>query len=311
MNATIHRRKAILVSAAFLNLGFAMNATGRSLPEADRPDLVAAFMDRIGEPSPQALKTFADAGMDRIAAHPLSPAHRAALQAVLHRTPEPLLRAAVSGVDRLSFVDGLAGHGFGLTRTVSADGEPPRFEITLRADVFTEELGAMLTRKERLSLQSESAASLVVMTEYQTALRYVLTHELAHVWERLLPAGKVDEIREGVWRDWRTLAAGLGESPVATHAYRRRPPQSAAAMASVYESLVQSPFVSLYATASAHEYFAECAAWAVLMRDGGLQIQLTLPGGGVQTFRPLSNGAARKRLDLVAAMLGLGPLPSS
>lgn len=249
------------------------------------------------------MKVFAGAGMTTAAAHVLTPGERAALEAVLRLTPGPLLQAVAAGVENLNFIKGMSGYGSGLTRVTSAPGEPRRCEITLRSDIFTEDLAALLTRKERLSLRAEEAGRLSVLAGPGPALRYVLTHELAHVWEHALSASQVAAFRAGVWTDWRTLAPGLERSALVRSAFRRHPAQGTQDLLACYGELVTSPFVSLYATASAHEDFAEATAWAVLAAGGEAPVQIAFSGSDARVFAPLSNPAARRRMDLITSFL--------
>lgn len=270
---------------------------------APSSDVVADVLGKLGVPSPETMKMFFSAGMTAATAHAITPAERVALEEALRRTPKPLLKAVSAGVENLNFIKGMAGYGSGLTRVTSGPGEARRCEVTLRSDIFTEDLGALLTRKERLSLRPEEAGRLAVLAARRPALRYVLTHEFAHVWEHTLQASQVEAFRAGVWRDWRTLAPELERSAVVRSAFRRHPPQGAEDLIVCYDELLKSPFVSLYATASAHEDFAETTAWAVLVADGEAPMQIALSGDGARVLSPLSNPAARRRMDLITSYL--------
>jgi hypothetical protein len=299
----LRRRRVLAWPAALLIGGRSPAAAAAPRAAAPAPQAVAAVLQKLGLPSSETMKVFADAGMNTAAAHAVTPAERQALEAVLRRTPARLLQAAAEGVESLNFIQGLGGYGSGLTRVPSAPGEARRCEITLRADIFTDELGAMLTRKERLSLKPDEAAQVTVLAGRQTALRYVLTHELAHVWEATLEPQQLQHFRAGVWQDARTLAPELERSALVRSAFRRHPPQSVQALLGGYRELVRSPLVSFYATASAHEDFAETTAWALLDADGEAPLQVVFAGDEPQVFAPLSNRSARRRMDLVSSLL--------
>lgn len=306
MDEPLTRRSVLALPAALL-----MMRSPRAAPAAGgdargfetSSDAATEVLGKLGVPGAETMKLFSDAGMTSVAAHAITPGERAALEAVLRRTPRALLKAVSASVDNLNFVTGMGGYGSGLTRVTSGPGEPRRYEITLRSDIFTEDLGSMLTRKERLSLRPEEASRLAVLASRSPALRYVLTHEFAHVWEHTLDAKQVEAFRAGVWPDWRTLAPDLERSAVVRSAFRRHPPQAVQDLIACYGELVASPFVSLYATASAHEDFAETTSWAVLVADGEAPMQIAFSGDEARVFSPLSNKSARRRMDLITSFL--------
>jgi hypothetical protein len=74
----------------------------------------------------------------------------------------------------------------------------------------------------------------------------------------------------------------------------------------VYNALTRSPFVSLYATASASEDFAELVAWHEILRqhDGDLVIEIDdVHGRALQCYKPLWHPEVTQRFSAVDRLL--------
>lgn len=284
----------VAVASALSNVAQAQPAFG-----------VDAVLHRIGAPSPESMALFADAGMADVRVHRLSPREEALVGKALRSLPAALARALDAHLDRLSFVDGYAGAGNGLTRQIETGTGSPRYEMTLKAQVLDESLSALLTQKERSLLPAEQRTGLIVRAHGARALRYVLLHEAAHVWEGATDNAPFIGMREGVWAGPRALAAVWAGSLLADNGFRHHPPLSVLQLAEAYHALVRSPFVSLYATASASEDLAETVAWAVLSRSAraSMSVRLALTGGRVARFHPLRNPIVRQRMRDVSALL--------
>lgn len=274
---------------------------------------VAALMARIGPPSPSTLEIFHEAGMTGARAHPLTAAEQERVRAVIALLP-PTFRAALDAhLDRLSIVEGFAGLGNALTRRVSPEGAPARFEMTVRAEVLDEDLGALLTRKEEICFQPDAAGPAVrVEVRDVPALLYVLLHEATHVIEGSGEGAIVDADRltQDVWLDATHLAPPFDTQALAQNAFRHAPRVPKTQADALYAALTTSPFISLYATASRSEYLAEMVAWAILSRRYGAPLTIAVDHAGEQPptrYDPLANPIVAGRFAIIANALGAAP----
>ncbi len=208
---------------------------------------------------------------------------------------------------RLSFVDAPDSPGTALTREHDCPDGAPMFDITVRADVLDTSLSEFLTGKDaRLFTADASGYRLQMDAGTVPALEYLLLHEATHVVDHALKITANGGPFRDVWADYRGLAAPLSQGPLAQTLYRQQPPQPLAQAPALYEALAESPFVSLYSTASAGEDFAELVAWHVLSRSLDVRVTIWIrdaAGKLVARIDPLASKTVQARMKKADEML--------
>lgn len=261
---------------------------------------------RVAPPPQIAIEQFAQAGMRDVRPHDLTPTERSRVEAALASLPSAHRTVLEKRLSRLSFVDGMPGQGTGLT---SPSADTGQFDITLRASLINESLSTFLTNKERRLFEADgSGRSIAIEASGTDALTYVLLHEATHVLDSSLAiTADLDSPFVGsIWVARRELIPALAGSAAATTTFRggRKIPISEAD--TIYDALAKTPFVSLYATASASEDLAELIAWnEVLQRfHGTLVISINdSDGKPVKRYELLSFPAVKARMARVDELL--------
>jgi hypothetical protein len=257
---------------------------------------------RVGQPSEQVMSTFKDAGMKDVRPHVLTDAERIKVQASLDSLPPLNKDALTKHLNQLAFVDGIPGEGTGLTSPAVSKGQ---FDITLRSSIIDESLSTFLTTKERRVFTDDGSGTTVTVSGTGTdALTYVLLHESTHVLDKAcgITAALPNSFDNTIWKSARELTSTLN-STLATRTYFRgstRVPLEKAT--DLYNSLSVTPFVSLYATASANEDLAELVAWRELQQQHSatLTISVSSPSSGTVTeWHPLTFPAVKTRFAQV------------
>jgi hypothetical protein len=279
--------------------GLGLAATHASSQEvaASRPLIV-----RVGQPSEQVMSTFKDAGMKDVRPHVLTDAERIKVQASLDSLP-PLNKGALTKhLHQLAFVDGIPGEGTGLTSPAASKGQ---FDITLRASIIDESLSTFLTTKERRVFIDDGSGTTVMVSGTGTdALIYVLLHESTHVLDEAcgITTAFPNSFDYTIWKSAHELTATMN-SALATRTYFRGSARLPLERATdLYNSLSETPFVSLYATASAREDFAELVAWRELQQQHSttLTISVKSPSSSTATeWHPLTFPALQTRFAQV------------
>jgi hypothetical protein len=141
-----------------------------------------------------------------------------------------------------------------------------------------------------------------------SALAYILLHETTHIVDRTLKLTSSLDPRftAGIWLDRTALAEPWSKSPIASTTFRHLSALPGSAADRLYQSLTESPFTSLYATAAAPEDFAELVSWrelALRSRDPLDIIVRNQAGAVIGRFRPLSNPRVAQRFHAVDTLL--------
>ncbi|WP_150132878.1 hypothetical protein [Acidisarcina polymorpha] len=247
--------------------------------------------------------------MQDVKPHTLTSEERKAVEAALAALPALNKRVLERHLHNLAFVDGIPGEGTGLTSPSKKTGLS---DITLRASVIDESLTTFLTNKERrVYKQDASGMTITVAGTGTNALTYVLLHESTHVVDiscgiTTTPGGP---FVQSIWTDYSTLAPSLAVITPTTY-FRGADHLPMAKATSLYDALAQTPFVSLYATASRQEDLAELVAWHEIYTQGGgdLTIELQDPGGKtIRQWHPLTFPKVRERFTEVDQLLSSQP----
>jgi hypothetical protein len=280
-------------------------ATQRDSPQSEGAG-VQELMARVGPPSDVALDEFKKAGMEDIRPHTLTASERAKMEAVLASLPALNRHVLEKKLHSLAFVDGIPGEGTGLTSESAKTG---LYDITLRASILDESLSTFLTTKERRVFTADGSGLTVAVEGTGTdALTYVLLHESTHVVDKScsITSAPHSRVIQGIWTSLHSMVPQLASSTAATTYFRGGRPLGYGQAATVYDALAQTPFVSLYATASEKEDFAELVAWHEVMKqhEGKLIIEVNnARGETLRRWEPLTFPEVQKRLADVDEIL--------
>jgi hypothetical protein len=293
---------AVAMSIALTPLAHAMQRASPNSEEAE----VEALMDRVGPPSQEAVDEFKKAGMEGVRPHTLTATERTKVQAVLASLPSLNRHVLEKKLHYLAFVDGIPGEGTGLTSPVAKTGLD---DITLRASILDELLSNFLTMKERREFREDGSGITVTVKGTGTdALTYVLLHESTHVMDFACGITKKSHSPAvaGIWVNQKKMVPRLASSVAATTYFSGGHPLGFAQAATVYDALSQTPFVSLYATASPREDFAELVAWHEILgqHHGDLVIEVDDANGkNLGRWEPLTFPEVQKRFAAVDKLL--------
>lgn len=297
-------RRFVLIAILTFNsvglCGLAQNAPANAtsfIPD----DLIA----RVGSPSKLAIKEFKKAGMQGVTPHILTVEERSKVGVALASLPAMNKRVLEKKLHSLAFVDGIPGEGTGLTSPVA---KTALYDITLRASIVDESLSTFLTTKERRVFVDDGSGTTVTVTGTGTdALAYVLLHESSHVADKAcgITANPHSKIVEGIWASLKEMTPSV--AAVAPKTYFRGGSKLPAAEAeATYDALSRTPFVSLYATASELEDFAELVAWHEILKQhqGDLVIEVTdARGKTLKQWHPLTFPGVESRFANVDELL--------
>ena len=273
-------------------------------PKVD--ETTTTLIERVGEPAQGDIETFKKAGMQDVTPHILTAEERMAVEAALASLPALNKHVLEQHLHKLAFVDGIPGEGTGLTSPSAKTGLS---DLTLRASVINEPLTTFLTNKERRVYKQDGSGLTISVTGTGTnALGYVLLHESTHVVDGScgITSNPRSNFDQGIWTGHSTLAPSIAAITPKTY-FRGADHLPIEKASDVYDALAQTPFVSLYATASRQEDLAELVAWhEIYTQDGGdLIISLKDAGGKtVEEWHPLSFPKVRERFADVEKLLG-------
>ena len=278
---------------------------------------VEALMARVGPPSQEAVEEFKKAGMEDVRPHTLTASERAKVEAALASLPSLNRQVLEKKLHYLAFVDGIPGEGTGLT---SPAGKTGLYDITLRASIVDEPLSTFLTIKERRVFTDDGSGDAITIKATGTnALTYVLLHESTHVVDKScgITTAPHSPFTAGIWVSQKEMVPALASSLAATTYFRGGHPIAVGKAASVYDALAQTPFVSLYATATDQEDFAELVAWREIQKQhhGKLVIEVDdARGKTLGRWKPLTFPEVQKRFadvdELLASPEACGGLSS-
>ena len=307
----LYRQTPLKKLIAGLSLSFGVLLTQSAYATSQVPSQSVAaevqeLMERVGPPSKVAIRDAKKVGMKDVKLHTLTDSERVKVAAAFASLPTLNRHILEKRLHYLAFLDGIPGEGTALTSPATRKGF---YDITFRASVLNESLSTFLTTKEQRVFAADGSDIAVSVEGTGTdALTYLLLHESTHVLDFSCNTTTEPHSRftEGIWTDPDTMVSHLATSAAArTHFHQGHPIGFGEAVA-VYDSLAQSPFVSLYATASQYEDLAELVSWRELMskHGGNLSIEVTdSQGKTMRHWEPLTFPGVEKRFAEVDKLL--------
>jgi hypothetical protein len=203
-----------------------------------------------------------------------------------------------------------------LTSAVNPDEPNCLFDITIRAGILSQSAAEWLVEKESSCFNTEkSSIHLKADVGNITALQYVFLHEATHVVDATLQVTPSSHENRGsvlmehatpftanVWDDARTPAARHKDEGLMAITFRPGGKvQEASKMKELYESLGQTPFVSLYGSAARTEDLAEYTTVYHLTQRLQQPYRIHVYDGNnlIFTHDPMASEIARGRFELM------------
>jgi hypothetical protein len=279
-------------------------------------DPTTSLESRVRETPAPVLKVFAIAGLPAPTHHALTEPEQRKLAAAFAALP-PLLKRILSGHMRsVTFLDGMPNTA--LTSTVNP-GRPYRLcDITIRAGILQQTVSEWLTEKEQTCFSTGgSPVSVSIEAGKRDALVYVLLHEATHIADFGLritpteisgqPLGK-SEFTDGVWSE-RTVPAPAYRDPLRERVrfYFGKEKVDIDQAEAVYQSLRQTPFVSLYGASNCSDDLAEYVAvyhWTQVIKQP-YRIVVRKEGRVVFTYEPMKSTLVRSRIGQMKRFYGM------
>jgi hypothetical protein len=244
-------------------LNASQSATDAQALLARVTSLPASFLDIISS----------EGNPDHPTSHTLTPEEREMVRQSLTELAPLQQRVMLQHLASISFADGMPNSAL----TYPAKGRPGFFNITIRAGVLHETVSQLVTKKENACFTHEDPGSRVVVDAGQMpALTYILLHESTHVVDASIGLTAdtakrngldkpIGEFGQGVWVEWKKPVQAYDSSALQVGCYHHGGKDvDISAAPAVYQALATTPFPSLYATASEHEYIAELMAYSAL-----------------------------------------------
>lgn len=215
----------------------------------------------------------------------------------------------------ISFVDNMPNTA--ITAPITREENSKLFHIAFRAGILHQTISEWVTEKERRCYtEGDSTIAISIQAGLMSALTYVFLHEGTHVVDGSLGLLSADTIpgrlalneftadfSKDIWSTINILAWPVTDSLVKKSIFRpggRRFDLSEAE--SVYKGLSQTPFVSLYGTASWHEDLAELLTVYHLtkMLKQPFQVIVNKNGKEVERYEPVLSPVVQQRFALLA-----------
>lgn len=253
----------IAFSSEYSILGSNQSVTNAQILLSRVTRLPTAFLDIMNS----------EGNHEHITSHALTPEERQMVRQSLTALAPLQQHVLLQHLASISFADGMPYSAL----TYPAKGRPGFFNITIRAGALHETVSHLVNHKENACFAHESPGSYVVIDAgWMPALTYILLHESTHVVDAsiglTLDTAKrrgldkpVGDFGQGVWADWKKPVASYDSAALQVGCYHDGGKDvDISAAPAVYKALAGTPFPSLYATASEHEYIAELMAYSTL-----------------------------------------------
>nr|WP_303626615.1 hypothetical protein [Ferruginibacter sp. HRS2-29] len=297
-----------------LNTGFAQPKALRDVQRKYGLNPREALFSRVTTTPDDVLKMFRDAGMSPTE-HPLTKAEKAIIVNAFAALTPLHQRVLKQHLKSISFLDNMPNTA--LTSPVTKDDSINLYHITFRAGILHQKISEWATEKELTCYENKDTSYRVsIQAGLMSAFTYVLLHEGTHVVDgsvhliatdtvtgKTLPGTFGEDLSKGIWANINTVAWPLKDSLVVKNRFRPGGRRFATSEATeVYQALGNTPFVSLYATASWHEDLAELVTVYHLTQQLNQPFKVVVVKDGKQTgqYEPMKNPLTDKRKKLLS-----------
>jgi hypothetical protein len=271
------------------------------------------LLKRVERTPDDVIKKFRDAGMSPTE-HLLTKEEVNIIKLAIASLPPLHQRVLKQHLKSISFLDNMPNTA--LTSPITNDEKINLYHITFRAGILHQSISDWVTEKERTCFSGgDSTISVSIQAGLLKALTYVLLHEGTHVVDGSIHLISTDTIAgkphrnaftkgfsNGIWHNINTPDWPFQDSILAKNKFRpggRRYLNTEASQ--VYRELVQTPYASLYSTASWHEDLAELFTIYHLTQVYKQPFRIIIKQSGkvVKEFEPMKTTTVQKRLDLL------------
>ncbi|SFT37049.1 hypothetical protein SAMN04489724_0451 [Algoriphagus locisalis] len=206
----------------------------------------------------------------------------------------------------ISFLDNMPNTA--LTSPVGDSEDTKMFTITFRAEILQQTISEWATWKEQGNYEPNSDVKVIVDAGDLNAMVYILLHEATHVVDAVLGISpkqeKLDSLSTATgftldtWSSMNAPTQSYRKTILEKTRFRGGGPVSMTLAPEVYQSLAQTPFVSLYGMASWFEDLAELTTIHHLTNklDQPYQIQVVKQGVEVFHFEPMESKEVQQRI---------------
>jgi hypothetical protein len=213
----------------------------------------------------------------------------------------------------ISFLDNMPNTAF--TSPITRKQGINLYHIAFRSGILHQTISQWVTEKERTCFAGgDSSISVSIQAGMLSALTYVMLHESTHVLDGSLQlistnaiAGKpqLNEFTagfsKGIWKNINALDWPFKDSAVVRSRFRGGHPFKSDEADRVYNGLSQTPFVSLYGTASWHEDLAELLTVYHLNQilRQPFRLVITKNGNEVFSYEPMKSAVVKGRIKFL------------
>ena len=285
----------------------------REIQKQYRLDPKSTLLSRIAVTPDDIIGKFQDTGMSPTE-HQLTKDEIKTISAAFAALPALHQQVLRQHLKSISFLDNMPNTA--LTSPVTKDEGINLYHITFRAGILHQTISDWVTEKERTCFKAgDSTITISVQAGLLSALTYIMLHEGTHVVDGSLhliaadtvggqprPNSFTKRFAQGIWKNINTHEWPVTDSIVLKSRFRPggRPFRTSEAK-KVYTGLSQTPFVSLYSTASWHEDLAELLTVYHLTNTFKQPFRIVVKQNGREIFgyEPLNSGLIKKRVGLL------------
>lgn len=273
----------------------------------------SSFLSRVTTTPDDIIKKFREAGMSPTEHH-LTKEERNIIVTAFNALPPLHQKVLKQHLKSISFQDNMPNTA--LTSPVTEGEGINLYHITFRAGVLHQTISEWVTEKERTCFAGgDTSITVSVEAGMLSALTYIMLHEGTHVVDGSLhliaadtvagqpvPNAFTKNFAQGIWKDINTHEWPVADSIVLKSRFRPGGRRFLTTEAiKVYTSLNQTPFVSLYSTASRHEDLAELLTVYHLTHTlkQPFHILVKQNGNEIYSYEPMNSVIVKKRIKLI------------
>ncbi|MBL4677113.1 MAG: hypothetical protein JKY70_13035 [Mucilaginibacter sp.] len=273
-----------------------------------------ALMKRIDETPESVLKMFRDAEMNPTE-HRLTKEEESIVASAIAALPPLHRRVLKQHLKSISFLDNMPNTA--LTSPITNNDGVDLYHITFRAGILHQSISEWITEKENTCFSAcDPTITISIQAGLLKALTYVFMHEGTHVVDGSINLISADSIggkphmneftrqfSNRIWKNINNIIWPVRDSLVLKSRFRLGGERFSNSDAlKVYAELVNTPFTSLYSTASWHEDLAELLTVYHLtsVRHQPFRIIIRQSGKIVNLFEPMKSALVLSRLKLLS-----------
>lgn len=227
---------------------------------------IITLSDRTQTSPESVFKKFREAGMDPVD-HKLTDIERQKLNNVFSILPPLHQKILKKHLHSISFMDNMPNTA--LTSHIETSDSIKMFNITFRAEILHQTISEWTTWKENscYTKSADDGYQIMIDAGNLDAIIYILLHEATHVVDAVLNlTPHLDEqdvfvgstsYTKNVWHKFNTTLPKVISPILETTFFKTGKPMPVSYAPDVYKAIRETPFVSLYSTASWYEDLAE------------------------------------------------------